>query len=189
MSLKSPTAYRARHYRTFEGEKHLIWAQGIGEVEPIRVGSKEFADVMYDQPWSDNTLADEGEEDILVAFFRGGTAPTNTYLRLYNDTPIETDTLATLTGEVSGTGYPGTNTIESNATGWPTSGLDAGDWRLVSKTITWTASDTWTAATYLVLATVASGTAGSLIAYNALSATRTLVNGDSLDADYTLKLQ
>lgn len=188
MSAKHPTAYRTRHYRPIEGVNHLIWAQGIGELM-IPVGSKEYNELRMDQAFSENTLADEGEQAILEAYFRGGTASTNTYLRLYNDTPAETDTLSTLTGEVSGTGYPGTNTIESNATGWPTSALDVGDWQIDSKTITWTASGAWSAATYLVLATVASGTGGLLIAYNALSATRTLADGDSLQADIQLKLQ
>ncbi len=66
-----------------------------------------------------NAFADEGEQLILDVFLRGATAPTQFYLRLYNDTPVETDGLASLTGEPSGNGYAPA-LIERSATGWPT---------------------------------------------------------------------
>jgi hypothetical protein len=52
-----------------------------------------------------NAFADEGEQLILDVFLRGAAAPTQFYLRLFNDTPVETDGLAALTGEPSGNGY------------------------------------------------------------------------------------
>ena len=127
---------------------------------------------------------------MLSVYFRAGTAPTNFFLRLYNDTPVDTDTLALLTGEVSGTGYPGTHTIERSTVGWPTLALDAGDYRVVSKNIVWTNSGgtAWTAATHSVVATVSTGTAGLLIAYRALTATRTLQPSDTLTSNIFLKL-
>lgn len=50
--------------------------------------------------WSElqrsNALANEGEYSILDTYFRGATAPTGYYLRLYNTTPGLTSTLTTL---------------------------------------------------------------------------------------------
>lgn len=53
-----------------------------------------------------NTLFDEGEKLAVRAVWRGESVlPASFYGRLYNDTPVGTDTLATLTGEMSGNGY------------------------------------------------------------------------------------
>lgn len=189
----TPTHYRFRQYRVGEdGRRYLIWASGVGELPlgAVLAGSVVEAEVINDQGLLPNNLVDEGEDDILDVYFRAATAPTNFFLRLYNDTPVDTDTLATLTGEVTGTGYPGTNTIERNTTGWPTLAPDSGDARVVSKTISWenTGGSAWGAATHSVLATVQTGTAGLFIAYRALTATRTLQPSDTLDSDIFLKL-
>ena len=189
---RSPTAYTFRHYRQAEdGQKYLIWASGEGEfaLGEIVKGGKLDIDLIADQEFMPNNLVDEGEADMLSVYLRNGTAPTNFFLRLYADTPIDTDTLATLTGECVGTGYPGTNTIARSTIGWPTHAIDAGDWKTTSLLITWTAGNTWTASlTNSVLATVQTGTAGLFIAYRALGAARSLINTDTLDANIALKL-
>lgn len=179
------TAYKFRQYNK---DGKLLWVAGLGEVDhhDIYKGSKTDVEILNDAQWQLNTLADEGEGDILSVYFDSGTVRTNLYGRLYNDTPLETDTLALLTGEVSGTGY-GAVTFAAG-TDWSAPSLDAGDMKTTSTTKTFTATGTWTAATYLVVATVSTGTAGLLIAYVALSATRTLVNGDTLDVDLAVKL-
>ena len=69
-----------------------------------------------------NAFADEGEQLILDVFLRGAAAPSGFFLRLYNDTPVETDTLSTLTGEPSGNGYSPA-TVERSATGEAIAGL------------------------------------------------------------------
>lgn len=189
--LQHPTAYKFTHYRLGDdGERYLIWGSTIGEIPigDVRQGSRVERYALSDMEWLDNNLVDAGEEQMLDVYFRGATGPTNFFGRLYNDTPTETDTLSTLTGEVTGSGYPGTNTIERSATGFPTLALDAGDFRASSKTLSWTAGGSWSAATHFVLATVASGTAGILVAYRALSATRTLATNDVLNAAIQIKL-
>lgn len=95
-------------------------------------------------------------------------------------------TLALLTGEVTGTGYAAVDFVRD--TDWTEPTLDAGDMRTASTVKTFTAGGAWTAATYQILATVSSGTAGLLIIYAALAATRTLANGDTLDVSHTVKL-
>lgn len=135
-----------------------------------------------------NALADEGENNLLDAFFLNANVPTTFYLRLFNDTPEETDSLSDLTGEPT-TGNYSAQEVERSATGWPTLELDAGDWQIVSKQVTFLASGgTIGPVTYAVLAT-SSDNAGKLIAFNALQTTRNLLAGDSLKVTLTLKLQ
>jgi len=134
-----------------------------------------------------NALADEGEEYMLDVGLRQATQATNFYLGLVNDTPVETDALTDLTGEPSGNGYS-RQTIEANATGWPTLALDSGDYQATSKTVTFTASGgSIGPAIYAILATSSDNT-GKLIAYVALSQSRTLADGESLQCSMSIKL-
>lgn len=179
------TAYRFSHYNK---DNVLQWASGIGDVSSHGIERYSAADVeaLNDADFLPNTLADEGEQDILDVYFDTQAVRTSLFLRLYNDTPIETDTLATLVSETSGTGY-GAITV-TRGTDWTAPALDAGDMQTSMSQKTFSATGTWTDATYMVVATVGTGTAGLLIAYVALSATRTLVNGDSLNVDLDVKL-
>lgn len=136
----------------------------------------------------ENALADEGEQDILEVFYRAAAAPTEFYIRLFNDTPIETDGLTDLIGEPSGNGYAA-QLVERSAVGFPTSALDAGDWQIASKTVTFTASGGAIGpVTHGVLATTSDNT-GRLNSFVALSQSRTLADGESLDVTITIKLQ
>lgn len=184
------TKYKARQYRLDgDGRRSLIWANGLGEFklgEIIR-GSKSELELIHDQLWLPNALADEGEKDILDVYFDDVAVRSSTWLRLYNDTPAETDTLATLTGEVTGTGYAGIELVRG--TDWSDPALDSGDMQTTTGTKTFTAgAGGWSAATQLVLATVASGTSGLFLAWAALSATRTLAASDTLDVTLAVKL-
>ena len=142
--------------------------------------------------WSEtatNNLADGGENMFLDVALRAGTAPTNFYIALYNYTPVETDTLSTLTGEPSTNGYA-RSLVERSATSWPTLALDSGDYRATSSTETFTASGgSWGPVTYATLVTASSGTSGILVSYAALSTSRTLASGESLQITYRVKLQ
>lgn len=187
------TKYKFAHYRpTGDGLRSLIWASDghnggetfdLGEV--IR-GSRRDLDIRRDALWTPNALADEGELDLLDVYFDDVAVRASTFLRLYDDTPVDTDTLATLTGEVTGTGY-GPITL-TRGTDWSNPALDAGDGQTITPTKTFTAGGTWTAATQLVLATVGTGTAGLYLAWAPLSTTRTLLNGDTLDVTLAVKL-
>lgn len=188
------TKYKFRHYSPDEfGRPSLIWAQdGAGKSEEFALGeilkgSPEDLDVVHSQLWTPNALMDEGEIDILDVYFEDQAVRASTFFRLYSDGAIaETDTLATLTGEVSGTGYGGITV--TRGTDWSAPALDVGDGQTTSTTKQFSAGGTWTAADELVLATVASGTAGLALAWVALSQTRTLGNGDTLDVDLSVKL-
>ncbi len=179
-----PTEWAYQH-RTAEGQ--VIWLSGIGDVD-LEAGSREHAQALAEQPFTLNALADEGEQDMLSVYFRGGTAPTNFYIGLLNSTPTDTTTLATMTGEPSGNGYA-RSLVERNSTGWPTLALNSGDYRAVSSTETFTASGgTIGPVTYAFLTTVVSGTSGLFLVYNALSTSRTLASGESLDVTMRITL-
>ena len=140
-----------------------------------------------------NALANEGEYLILDVMFRGNTAPTGYFLRLYNTTPSLTSTLSTLSTfePATANGYaPASQGITKDATGWPlVPQLVTSHYEITSKSITITASGgTIGPVTYAALSTTSDNT-GKLVAYAALSATRTLQIGDSLAMTYKIRLQ
>lgn len=187
------TAYKFTHRGPHPetGEEVLKWANGLGDLveQGLYVPVHSFVErelLREYQTFEPNFLADEGEEAILDVFFRGATPPTSFYFRLFNDTPVETDGLSDLTGEVSGTGYAAI-AVARNSTDFPTLALNSGDFRVTSATKVFTAGGAWSAATYLVLAT-STDASGLLVAARPLSATRTLANGDTLSVTYSLTL-
>jgi hypothetical protein len=94
-----------------------------------------------------------------------------------------------MTNEPSGSGYARQEITRDN-TGWPTLALDGGDFRVVSTTETFTAAGgTIGPVTYAFLCTnAATGTTGKFLVFNALSSSRTLNDGDSLDVTMRVKL-
>jgi hypothetical protein len=192
-----PTQYKFRHYR----QGKLIWASGLTETdldEIVRLAEEESTaiicgsdldrDVVSGQKWTQNELADGGEQDILQVYFRAQTAPTTFHLRLWNDTPVDTDTNATLVNEVTGTGYA-SQQLTRGATDLGAPALDGGDYMTTSVTKTFTAGGTWSAATQLGMhSTAHTVTSGIFIAWASLSATRTLVNADTLQVSMAVKL-
>lgn len=186
------TKEKFRHYRpTEDGRELLLWASnGKGSIVPrageeIFKGTRQELELIRDQRWTPNDLADEGEKDILDVYFDVQAVRATLYGRLYNDTPSETDTLASLLNEQAGSGYAAI--AITRGTDWTAPALDAGDMQTDMTTKTFTATGAWTAVTYFVLATT-SGAGGLLIAYSALSATRTLASGESLNVDLSVKL-
>lgn len=183
MSLLHPTQWQFRHRR---GNK-VIWASGIGDVD-VALHTKEYEELLREQPFTPNELVNQGEEHILDVYFRGATGPTQFYIGLCNDTLVDTDTLATLTGEPAGNGYARVNQlIERSATGFPTLALDSGDFRTVTSTETITSTGTIGPVNTAFLATTSDNT-GRLIAWASLSTARTLANTDSLDVSMAIKL-
>jgi len=175
-------------------EPHWMLRSNIHGIDVREIGSMSFRcyDAQGNLKWEEldrtNSLADEGEYMFLDVTLRAGTPPSTFYLRLFNDTPVDTDTLGSITGEASGNGYTAQE-ITRNTTGWPTLALDSGDMQVTSTTETFTASGgSWGPVTYCVLATTTDGT-GKFVSYVALSQSRTLANGESLQVTYKLKLQ
>lgn len=173
----------------------LKW-KGWFDVE-WNIGGQVFNEV------AENALYDIGEQDLLEVYFRAATAPTGFHLGLLKTTYTltETHTMTTMapgTYELSNTpdpGYSARLALTRDATGWPTSALNSGDWQISSAQVTWTANGAWTDTAGFVFL-VAGGSAsvadvsGKLLAVAPLSPTRQLQAAqDTLKVTYNIKLQ
>jgi hypothetical protein len=200
--VRSPTSYKFRHYGKNpdpQGDGDvLLWASnGRDSIFPtagelIIKGSETDLEVKHSQLWTPNALADEGEIDILDVYFEDQAVRATLYLRLYNSaTTAEADTLTTIeaigSGEESAGGYG--NIAVARGTDWTAPTAPGGTTTPATGSHTFNATATWAAVQSMVLATVATGAAGLHIAWVNLSASRSLVNGDSLDTDLTVSLE
>ena len=181
------TAYKFRHWTKDPetGLDVLDWASHLDlRGDTIRKGSKAELEVIEAQDWQPNALADEGEVDILDVYFDDQAVRTALYGRLASSAPGEADNLAAI-AEITGTGYAEVTFTRGTDWGAPTAGGGT-----TSTQKTFTATGTWTGATHLFIATtVAANDTGLHIANAALSATRTLTNGDTLDVTATVTLE
>jgi len=141
---------------------------------------------IVEQPddWSYNALHDAGEQSMLEVYLTATANPTK-YLGLLNDASIaETDGTMTAVTESKTAGTDGYNrqqiTNDTNATtGWPTSALVAGDWRMSAAEKTFgPITGTALTGTHTSLSTTLTG-AGLLLATLALAATTTVAVGQS----------
>jgi hypothetical protein len=129
----------------------------------------------------------EGELNILHSYLSNQNHPTQFVVRLFGSTPVETDSLASLTNEPGGnTGYiaPIINR-DATAAGWPTFDFSGGNARARTRTVTFrcTGPNAYPQATHAVLATSSDNT-GKLIDATALATPRQLVSGEVLDVIY-----
>ena len=147
-------------------------------------------DAAGNEKWSEcqhNALANEGQQEMLSVYLQGGTAPTAYAIGLSSMAFAKTTTYATITGEPSGNGYARqTVNRDATASGWPTLALDSGDYKATAKQVTFTASG---AVGPVTSAFLVSATNNKLVSYTALSTSRTLAAGDTLQVTYSVKLQ
>jgi len=139
--------------------------------------------------WSQrNALVDQGENNILDSYFRGLNAPIEFYLRLCNDTLDEGDQLNTIVGEPTANGYAA-QLIERSDVGFPTIELHEGDYRIISKQVTFTATGGDIGPVNTGYLATTSTNLGKLIAFVNFDVPRTILNGSSLLAKFQVKLQ
>lgn len=151
------------HWKHYDKNNNLIWE---------------------DKPF--NTLAQEGGESILDSYLRNQNHAPTFYIRLFNDTPVKTDSISDLVNEASGNGYAAQE-IPRTTSGWISLGLDAGDFQAISSEETFSASGgSWGPVTYGVLTTT-TDSSGKLIAFVQLSTPRTLADSESLKVTVKIK--
>ena len=147
--------------------------------------------VLFESDWEDvsgNEVADEGEASIINVYLREQANPTK-YLMLANDVIGDTDTMASVTESVA-TGTNGYNRQQVLAADWGAPALDAGDHMTTPAAKTFGPPTTVAyTVTHVCLVTVATGTAGLLIAYQATPATRTIPVGVSYQVTFRYKQQ
>jgi hypothetical protein len=177
-----PTAWKFRQWSAPErdGLRRLRWASSLGE---FHRGPKEtdlvIPELFEEQVAIVNNLTDQGENDMVRVYFGNQAVRASLFMRAYNDTLVESDTLSTATNEVSGTGYAALTYTRN--TDWSVTGSVA-----TGATKVWTAGGAWTPMTFVALATVGTGTGGLMINYVPLSATRTLAASETLDVTPTV---
>lgn len=143
-----------------------------------------------------NLITDEGEESFLKQILRADvtdvSAGGNWYLGLCEETPGETDTLASITTEPTSAGGYARQAFTRDATGVPTIELVNDAFRGVSITLTFAASgaDFSRSIQRAFLCNVASGTAGILYSYSGLLPNAiTILNGADIQVKYELFLR
>lgn len=129
----------------------------------------------------------EGLQFLLeVALSEEQSVPANFYMGLATDASLdEADGLSDLT-EVSGAGYS-RQTVASNNTDFTSAATGTNDRKTTTATQTFTATGDWTGANTVFLGTT-SDNSGKLICSAPLSATRELVNTDTLQVALEITL-
>lgn len=126
-----------------------------------------------------NTIVEDGADKILRSVFRAeATLPAAFYLGLTNATYTFDDAdLADIeVGEPVGNGYA-RQTLTRNTSDWGAPSLENNAMRIVSKSVTFTASSAWDKTwTRMFLANVASG-AGNVFALSGAIAPQTVLSG------------
>ena len=131
----------------------------------------------------------EGLEYILeTAFSESQSVPANFYIGLCEDASVAEDAaLADLT-ELSGNNYARVAVPSGSHVGFTSESVGTNDRKVTTVTVTFTASGgAWNGAIHCFLATTVDDS-GKLIAASALSATRTLQDGDSLEVSMVITL-
>ena len=109
------------------------------------------------------------------------------FVGLYYGTISKATVLATVPGEPTGNGYV-RNRIERTAVGWPTLESSNGDWRIVSKQVSLTASGGSIGPVQGAFVCTSSDDTGTLISYIAFGIERTILAGDEVTMQIKNKL-
>lgn len=141
--------------------------------------------------WADlshNMVHDQGEEFICqVVYSQVQSVPENYYVGLDNRGSLaEADTLASLSGEPSGNGYARV-AVASDATDFTVS-QEGGDWQAKTKLCNFTADGGSIGPVSKAFIATSIDGSGKLIQSNALSQSRTLSAGESLDVTMFCKM-
>jgi len=125
-------------------------------------------------------VVSEGLEYILeTAFTEAQSVPANFYVGLCTDASVAEDAVLADLAELSGNGYS-RQTVASDGTDFTEAATGTNDRKVTTKTVTFTASGgAWSGAVHTFMGTT-SDDSGKLILVAALSTTRTLQDGDSL---------
>lgn len=143
-----------------------------------------------------NLITDEGEKSFLKMIMQADvidvTAGGNFFLGLSEETPGETDTLATITTEPTSAGGYARQSFARNLTGVPTVEIINDAHRAVSLLLTFAAvgADFSRSIQRAFLTNILSGTAGLLFSYSGLLPNPiTILNGNDIQVKFELFLR
>lgn len=131
-----------------------------------------------------NIIVDEGEKALVDTFYRANSAlyfaTDYFYVGLYRGSVSESTILSTIPNEPSGDGYSRT-AIARSVVGWPTIEKHENDWRVVSDTITLTASGGNIGPVNGAFLCTSIDNTGVLIGAVAMTVSRTIPAGDKIE--------
>ncbi len=137
-----------------------------------------------------NILVDSGEKAMVDTFLRGQEATyfpvTDFYMGLYSGSISESTILTTVPGEPSSNGYV-RQIVERTTAGWPTLEQDEGDWRAVSKEVTFTSTGGDIGPISGAFLATSLNDLGTLICSVSSSVERTILSGASLSLNMRIK--
>lgn len=134
-------------------------------------------------------LCTEGLKWLLESCFpQSQTPPANFYLGLCEDASVAEDAILGDLTELSGNGYAREVIPAGSITGFTSEVAGTLDWKVTTITVEFEASGgAWNGAIHCFLATSVDDS-GVLVAASALSATRTLQDGDKLQVSMVIQL-
>jgi len=166
-------------------KKHLFY-DCEWHIRHIRDGK-----IIYEEK-TKNILVDEGEKAIVDTFFRNNASSYLSsdvfYIGLHKGTVSESTTLATIPNEPVGNGYSRIECERSNV-GWPTLEQNDGDWQVVSKEIGLTAAGGDIGPVNGAFLGTSLDNFGVLIGAVAMKIERTILAGDTIIFQLTVKLK
>jgi hypothetical protein len=143
--------------------------------------------------WSDsqhNSIVDEGEEVTIEVLLRNRAnvyIPTNSFwVGFYRGSIAESTTLLTVPNEPTGNGYS-RKEVERSTVGWPTKEKDDGDWRVVSKDISFKAVGGDIGPLSGAFLCTSSDNTGRLFCAVASKLERTIASGETLTMNMKVK--
>lgn len=141
--------------------------------------------LLWEQDWTPNLLTDAGEESMLRTYFRNDAIPPSFFVGLMTATPAEGLTLPPA-GEPSAGGYA---RIEvARGTGTWTVAPDGGDAQATGSTVQFAGTGAGFGPVTAGFLATSADNSGILVVANALSQSRTLGDGDTLDVTVRVKL-
>lgn len=166
-------------------KKHVFY-EGLWHIKHIRNGK------IISEEETKNILVDEGEKAIVDTFFRKNASSyfsaDKFYIGLYKGTVSESTVLSTIPNEPSGNGYSRIECERSNV-GWPTLEQDEGDWQVISKELSLTAVGGNIGPVNGAFLGTSLDDFGVLIGAIAMKIERTIVAGDTIIFQLTVKLK
>lgn len=158
--------------------KEFHGLEQIWKIRQIRNGKVIYEEVKK------NIIPDEGEKAKVDTFYRNNGSlyfgAAMFYVGLYKGSISESTTIHTIPNEPSGNGYT-RQSIERSSVGWPTIEKHEGDWRVVSKTVTITASGGSIGPVSGAFLCTSSDNTGVIIGAVAFSIERTIPAGDKIE--------
>ncbi len=168
-------------------EMDTLYYEALWTVQHVRDGR-----VIWEIKDKKNLLMNEGQRAILETFFRDRGSNyfgmTNFWIGMFRGTVSKTTVLSTIPNEPSGNGYA-RQEVERSTVGFPTIEQSDGDWRIVSKETTMTATGGDVGPVNGAFLCTSSDNTGILVGSLSFGIERTVKSGDEMIVKMKIKVK